>query len=104
MFNKMIDTLDEPLSEDLIKTFHYELKSGVFEDRSNGYAIGDYKKHPNMWTRYLQIKMFDDPITVESPGTLHGIVFLRKYQMPDSLRWNTLITPLCLMQRYGMAS
>ena len=48
MFNKMIDTLDEPLSEELIKAFHFELKSGVFEDRANGYAIGDYKKRPNM--------------------------------------------------------
>ena len=48
MFNKMIDTLDEPLSEALIKASHYELKSGVFEDRANGYAIGEYKKRPNM--------------------------------------------------------
>ena len=40
MFNKMLDTLDEPLSQELIKQFHYELKSGVFEDRANGYAIG----------------------------------------------------------------
>ena len=48
MFNKMIDTLDEPLSEELIKAFHFELKSGVFEDRANGYAIGDYKERPNM--------------------------------------------------------
>lgn len=43
MFNTMLDTLDEPLSESLIKKFHYELKSGVFEDRANGYAIGEYK-------------------------------------------------------------
>ena len=48
MFNKMLDTLDAPLSQELIKQFHYELKSGVFEDRANGYAIGDYKKRPNM--------------------------------------------------------
>ncbi len=48
MFNKMLDTLTEPLSTNLIKQFHYELKSGVFEDRANGYAIGDYKKRPNM--------------------------------------------------------
>lgn len=47
MFNKMLSTLDDPLSEDLIKQFHYELKAGVFEDRANGYAIGDYKKRPN---------------------------------------------------------
>ena len=42
MFNKMIDTLEEPLSIDLIKTFHYELKSGVFEERAKGYARGDF--------------------------------------------------------------
>lgn len=48
MFNKMLDTLDEVLSQELIKQFHYELKSGVFEDRANGYAIGDYKQRPNM--------------------------------------------------------
>lgn len=48
MFNTMIDTLEEPLSQDLIKKFHYELKAGVFEDRANGYAVGDYKKRPNM--------------------------------------------------------
>lgn len=48
MFNKMLDTLDESLSQELIKQFHFELKSGVFEDRANGYAIGDYKQRPNM--------------------------------------------------------
>lgn len=48
MFNKMLDTLEEPLTQELIKSFHFELKSGVFEDRANGYAIGDYKKRPNM--------------------------------------------------------
>ena len=47
MFNKMLATLDEKLSENLIKSFHYELKAGVFEDRANGYAIGEYKKRPN---------------------------------------------------------
>lgn len=55
MFNKMLDTLDEPLSEALIKAFHYELKSGVFEDRANGYAIGDYKKRPNMIGMYATV-------------------------------------------------
>lgn len=56
MFNKMLDTLDEPLSQKLIKQFHYELKSGVFEDRANGYAIGDYKKRPNMIGMYPTVK------------------------------------------------
>ena len=48
MFNLMITTLKEDLSEELIKKFHYELKSGVFEDRANGYAIGEYKTRPNI--------------------------------------------------------
>lgn len=56
MFNKMLDTLDQPLTEPLIKQFHYELKSGVFEDRANGYAIGDYKKRPNMIGLYQTVK------------------------------------------------
>lgn len=35
------------MSESLIKSFHYELKAGVFEDRANGYAIGEYKQWRN---------------------------------------------------------
>ena len=48
MFNFMLETLECPLSQELIKKFHYELKAGVFEDRANGYAIGDYKKRANI--------------------------------------------------------
>ena len=56
MFNKMLDTLDEVLSQELIKHFHYELKSGVFEDRANGYSIGDYKQRPNMIGIYHTVR------------------------------------------------
>lgn len=66
MFNKMLDTLDEPLTQDLIKQFHYELKSGVFEDRANGYAIGDYKKRPNMIGMYQTVR----PENVDNEMTL----------------------------------
>lgn len=59
MFHKMLDTLDETLSGELIKQFHYELKSGVFEDRANGYAIGEYKKRPNMIGIYQTVKPDD---------------------------------------------
>ena len=48
MFNKMLDTLDSKHKEKIIKEFHYEFKIGVFEDRTNSYAIGDYKRLPNM--------------------------------------------------------
>lgn len=56
MFNRMIDTLDCELSEELIKSFHFELKSGVFEDRANGYAIGDYKTRPNIVGIYETVR------------------------------------------------
>ncbi len=56
MFNRMLDTLAEPLTQELIKQYHYELKSGVFEDRANGYAIGDYKKRPNMIGMYQTVE------------------------------------------------
>lgn len=47
MFNYALSTVGQPLTEEIIKGLHYELKSGVFEDRANGYAIGDYKTRPN---------------------------------------------------------
>ena len=56
MFNKMLDTLDEPLTQGLVKQFHYELKSGVFEDRANGYAIGDYKQRSNIVGIYQTVR------------------------------------------------
>lgn len=52
MFNHMLETINEPLTEDLIKRFHYELKIGVFEDKANGYAIGEYKKRPNIISHF----------------------------------------------------
>ena len=68
MFNKMIDTLDEPLSEELIKAFHFELKSGVFEDRANGYAIGDYKERPNM------VGMYETALPKEVPEKMRELL------------------------------
>ena len=52
MFNYVMKCMKDPLSEDIIKNMHKNLKEGVFEDRANGYAIGDYKKRPNMIGMY----------------------------------------------------
>lgn len=65
MFNKMLTTLREPLSGNLIKAFHYELKAGVFEDRANGYAIGQYKKRPNMVNNLHTAHPKDDAAEME---------------------------------------
>ncbi len=47
MFNEILKSLDKPLSVEMIKSFHYQLKSGVFEDYANGYPIGEFKNRRN---------------------------------------------------------
>ncbi|MCD8149740.1 MAG: Fic family protein [Clostridiales bacterium] len=47
MFNHMLQTIEEPLSQELIKAFHLKLKAGVFEDMANGYPVGEYKNRRN---------------------------------------------------------
>ena len=48
MFNEMLKTYNKPLSHELIKSYHYKLKSGVFEDMANGYPVGEYKNRRNI--------------------------------------------------------
>ena len=85
MFNKMIDTLDETLSEALIKAFHYELKSGVFEDRANGYAIGEYKKRPNM------IGIYETSLPEDVPEKIQELLALY-HEIP--------VKPLAIMAQF----
>lgn len=78
MFNYMLDTLEEKLTENLIKQMHYELKSGVFEDRANGYAIGDYKTRPNMIGMYKTALPKD--VEAEMKQLWNGIINKKKYE------------------------
>lgn len=47
MFNEILKSLGKPLTVEMIKSFHYQLKSGVFEDYANGYPIGEFKSRRN---------------------------------------------------------
>ena len=47
MFNDMLQDYTQELSEEIIKKYHFKLKSGVFEDTANGYVAGEYKKRAN---------------------------------------------------------
>lgn len=47
MFNEVLKNLEAPLNIEMIKSFHFQLKSGVFEDYANGYPIGEFKKYKN---------------------------------------------------------
>lgn len=43
-----IDIAEEPLSEEIIKKLHYILKHDTRDSTLSWFAIGDYKKRPNM--------------------------------------------------------
>lgn len=43
MFNEIMKNLDKPLTVEMVKAFHYQLKVGVLEDYANGYPVGEFK-------------------------------------------------------------
>ncbi len=48
LFKYMLDTIDEPLTEDLIKKYHFILKNGTLKDDEIGIInIGEYKSLKN---------------------------------------------------------
>jgi Fic family protein len=48
LFKYMLDTLDEPLTEDMIKHYHFILKSGTLtEEEKTWFKVGDYKTRKN---------------------------------------------------------
>lgn len=47
-FDYILSVADKDLSEALIKHIHLLLKSGTTDSQKEWFAVGDYKKHPNM--------------------------------------------------------
>jgi len=47
VFDIMLNTANEVLSERLIKEYHRILKNGTVDSRTPWFNVGDYKKHPN---------------------------------------------------------
>jgi len=47
LFDIMLNTANEALSERLIKEYHRILKNGTVDSRTPWFNVGDYKKHPN---------------------------------------------------------
>ena len=46
-FDYILDTINEPLSEEYIKKLHKMLKTGTFSAMAEEAVVGDYKKFPN---------------------------------------------------------
>lgn len=47
-FDYMLDIAVEPLSEEIIKKFHYLLKTNTSDARKTWFNVGDYKSKPNI--------------------------------------------------------
>lgn len=65
MFNEVLKTLDADLSIDTIKRYHYQLKSGVFEDYANGYPIGEFKNRRNVVSDVLTEMPENVPVRIQ---------------------------------------
>ena len=48
MFNEMLKTIDAPLGEDIIKSYHKAMTEGIFEFKANGGIPGEYKTRNNI--------------------------------------------------------
>ena len=46
-FDYLLDTVNEPLSNEIIKRFHSILKTGTSDAQKNWFAVGDWKKLAN---------------------------------------------------------
>lgn len=77
MFNYVMKCMEKPLSEDIIKNMHKNLKEGVFEDRANGYAIGGWKKRAN------RVSDIQTTLPQEVPEKIHQL--LEKYHNAEKI-------------------
>ena len=77
MFNYVMKCMKDPLSEDIIKNMHKNLKEGVFEDRANGYAIGEWKKRAN------RVSDIQTVLPQEVPEKIHQL--LEKYHNTEKI-------------------
>ena len=66
MFNEMLNHIREPLSIEMIKSYHYQLKSGVFEDMLNGYPVGEFKNRANIVSDIKTTKPADVQLQLEN--------------------------------------
>ena len=76
-FDYILDTVNEPITEEYIKQLHRMLKSGVMEDDTDYAVIGDYKKYPN------EVGEIETALPEEVTGLVQKL--LRKYESKPSL-------------------
>jgi Fic family protein len=78
----MLETIDEPLNERLIKEFHQLLKKGTTDEKY--YGVGDYKKIPNIAGTQK----------VAQPHEVHALMtnLLKEYTEKEGIHLKDIIT------------
>lgn len=76
-FDYILDTVNEPITEEYIKQLHRMLKNGVMEDDTDYAVIGDYKKYPN------EVGEIETALPEDVSGLVQDL--LRKYESKPSL-------------------
>ena len=76
-FDYILDTVNEPITEEYIKQLHRMLKNGVMEDDTDYAVIGDYKKYPN------EVGEIETALPEDVSGLVQKL--LRKYERKPSL-------------------
>ncbi len=84
LFNYMLNTVSDKLSEDMIKKYHEILMSGTEESKEENFAVGDYKREPNM------IGLFTETTSPENVSVEIGEL-LKRYNAKEKIDFNDII-------------
>lgn len=79
----VIDHAEEPLTEDIIKELHRILKQTTTDSTLSWFAVGEYKKRPNLIGGYETTKPDDVPIRIKE--------LLFEYESLDTVTINDII-------------
>ena len=83
-FDYMLSVADKELSEDIIKHIHLILKSGTTDSQKEWFAVGEYKKRPNM---------IGDLVETTHPSKVHDeiIKLLKDYRENSNVTFEDII-------------
>ncbi len=83
-FDYILSVADKELSEDIIKHIHLLLKSGTTDSQKEWFAVGDYKKRPNM---------IGDMIETTHPSKVATEIknLLKEYRECDNITFEDII-------------
>lgn len=83
-FDYVLSVADKELSEAIIKQIHYILKSGTTDSQKEWFAVGDYKKRPNM---------IGDMVETTHPSKVVDELkqLLRQYRENDNITFGDIV-------------